>query len=100
MINDKIKQEYMKNGEGINPFDLTEEQLKKIGHNRIPPMKAIRLKCLDCCCGNAAEVRRCSILDCPLWPFRLGRNRWRSPISDERRGILSENAKKRFSKEP
>lgn len=34
--------------------------------------KAIRLKCLDCCCGNKAEVRRCSIDTCPLWRFRMG----------------------------
>lgn len=34
--------------------------------------KAIRLKCLDCCCGNAREVRLCSIQKCPLWRFRLG----------------------------
>lgn len=35
--------------------------------------KAIRLKCLDCCCGNAAEVRRCPASDCPLFIYRMGR---------------------------
>ena len=35
--------------------------------------KAIRLKCLDCCCGNSAEVRRCSSVKCPLWRYRMGR---------------------------
>ena len=35
--------------------------------------KAIRLKCLDCCCGQAAEVRKCQAVDCPLWRFRMGR---------------------------
>lgn len=34
---------------------------------------AIRQKCLACCCGNAAEVRRCEIADCTLWPWRHGR---------------------------
>ncbi len=34
--------------------------------------RAIRLKCLDCCCGNAAEVRLCPIQTCPLWRFRMG----------------------------
>lgn len=33
---------------------------------------AIKLKCLDCCCWNYAEVRRCEIRGCPLWPFRPG----------------------------
>lgn len=31
---------------------------------------AIKLKCLDCVCWNSAEVRRCEIRDCALWPFR------------------------------
>ena len=34
--------------------------------------KAIRLKCLDCCCGNSAEVRRCPATNCPLWRYRMG----------------------------
>lgn len=40
---------------------------------RIGRSKAIRLKCLDCCCGQAAEVRKCPSVDCPLWRFRMGR---------------------------
>jgi len=34
---------------------------------------AIRQKCLECQGGNSAEVRRCCITDCPLWPWRMGR---------------------------
>jgi len=37
------------------------------------PLKSIRLKCLDCCCGNVAEVRRCEIDSCTLWPYRFGK---------------------------
>lgn len=40
---------------------------------RVSRSKAIRLKCLDCCCGQAAEVRKCPAEDCPLWRFRMGR---------------------------
>ena len=36
------------------------------------PIKAIRAKCLDCCCDSAAEVRRCPIESCSLWPYRMG----------------------------
>jgi len=36
-------------------------------------IKAIRYKCLDCCCGSASEVKQCDIKDCPLHPFRMGR---------------------------
>ena len=34
--------------------------------------KAIRLKCLECSNFNMAEVRRCHIKKCAIWPFRLG----------------------------
>lgn len=36
------------------------------------PMKAIRSKCLDCCCGSAPQVRQCTITGCPLFPYRFG----------------------------
>ena len=42
-------------------------------NERITRGKAIRLKCLDCCCGNNAEVRRCQTIGCPLWRYRMGR---------------------------
>ena len=38
-------------------------------------LKAIREKCLvDCCCSSVKEVSTCSITDCPLHPFRLGKD--------------------------
>lgn len=40
---------------------------------RVSRSKAIRLKCLDCCCGQSAEVRKCPAIDCPLWRYRMGR---------------------------
>lgn len=39
---------------------------------RITRGKAIRKKCLDCCCGSSAQVRRCSAVNCPLWRYRMG----------------------------
>ena len=38
------------------------------------PIKAIRAKCLDCCCGSMTEANLCTACDCPLWPFRFGVN--------------------------
>jgi hypothetical protein len=32
---------------------------------------AIRSKCLDCQCWQEAEVNRCQITRCPLWPYRM-----------------------------
>lgn len=37
------------------------------------PIKAIRAKCLDCCCGQVSEVRLCEANDCPLWEYRMGK---------------------------
>lgn len=31
-------------------------------------MKAIRAKCLDCCCNDTKEVD-----NCPLWDYRMGK---------------------------
>jgi hypothetical protein len=33
----------------------------------------LRRYCLACA-ENSAEVRRCAIVNCPLWPYRMGRN--------------------------
>jgi hypothetical protein len=52
----------------VSPTDLTA-----LGHPT-RPTKAIRAKCLDCCVGNAAEVRKCTSIECPLWPMRMGVN--------------------------
>lgn len=41
---------------------------------RISALKAIRLKCLDCCCGSSYEVKLCTAAGCPLYPFREGHN--------------------------
>lgn len=55
---------------------------------KLTPLKAIRLNCIDCSGYSKVEVRNCVILDCPLYPFRLGTNPNRkgkgnkSPISN------------------
>lgn len=36
-------------------------------------MKAIREKCMECSNWNYAEVTRCPIKDCALYPFRSGK---------------------------
>ena len=36
------------------------------------PIKAIRVKCLDCCCNQPQEVRLCIDEECPLWEYRMG----------------------------
>ena len=33
-----------------------------------------RHACLPCLDSNDAEVRRCTTIHCPFWPYRMGRN--------------------------
>src|SRR5262245_43989997 len=73
----------------ISPFQADEGELVGKHPGDVPPdflslkfraqnpLKAIREKCLDCCCGNASEVRKCVAIDCPLWPYRMSTNPFR-----------------------
>ena len=38
----------------------------------LTPIKAIRAKCLECCCGSFTEVKLCGITDCALHAYRFG----------------------------
>lgn len=40
---------------------------------KLTPIKAIRKKCLDCCCYQHLEVRLCPVNDCALHPYRFGK---------------------------
>ena len=55
------------------------------------PMKAIRAKCMDCN-YTAHEIRLCPCTDCPLWPFRLGKNPNIKPrkLTEEQRAAAAE----------
>ena len=48
------------------------------------PIKAIRKHCLECSSGSAHEVKNCIITDCPLYPFRLGKNPNRKGIGNQK----------------
>lgn len=58
---------------GVDPRTLTKEQKDALPHIK-SPIKAIRAKCMDCCIGQEAEVRKCTATSCALWPFRFGKN--------------------------
>ena len=77
----------LRNGHDIgrDPRRMTGDELAALGHQRMGPLKALRLRCVDCSAGSDAEVRRCTFVNCPAWPFRMGTNPWRSPASEERR---------------
>ena len=58
------------------------------------PLRAIKEKCLDCCCGDRNEVKLCTCKDCSLYPFRFGKNPNRKPMSEERKQAASDRLKK------
>lgn len=37
------------------------------------PIKAIRKKCLDCSAKQLTEIKNCTLKDCPLYPYRMGK---------------------------
>ena len=58
----------------------------------LSPLKAIRAKCLDCCCGQVIEICDCPVSDCPLHPYRFGRGPSRT-VSAEVRSLRAKNMK-------
>lgn len=47
---------------------------------QLTPVKAIRKHCLECSCNSVHEVKNCIIPDCPLYPYRFGKNPQRKGI--------------------
>ena len=60
------------------------------------PVKAIRAKCLNCCCGSSNEVKLCPVNDCALWPFRFGKNPYRTQrvLTEEQRKAGAEHLRR------
>ena len=81
---------------GRDPRRMTKSELEALGHRSISPMKALRLRCLDCCADQPSEVRLCTAVKCPSWPFRMGTNPWRTP-SEARRESGRRLARERSS---
>ena len=40
--------------------------------SKISPLRAIKKYCIECGDGTLAEVRRCPVEKCPLYPYRMG----------------------------
>lgn len=59
------------------------------------PVKVIREKCLDCCCGSVSEVRLCPAANCPLHPWRMGKNPYRKTTEAQRESARRLNEKRR-----
>ena len=58
------------------------------------PLKAIRANCIDCMGGHARLVSSCELVGCPLWPYRMGKNPFRTrKVSEEERERLRSQMK-------
>ena len=60
------------------------------------PVRAIRMKCVDCSGGSRTEAERCTVKTCALYPFRMGRNPFRAvrEMTDEQRQAAAERLAK------
>jgi hypothetical protein len=78
--------------EGRDPRRMTQAELQAMGHEPMSPQRAIRAHCLDCCGGSPDEVRKCTALTCPSWPFRMGSSPWKQKrtMSPEQRSAAIE----------
>jgi len=59
------------------------------------PLKAIRAKCLDCS-DTSNEVKLCPVTNCPLYPFRFGKNPYRTKreLTEEQKAKMAERLSK------
>jgi len=65
---------------GRDPRQMSAADLEAAGHRKEPLLRLIRRNCIDCAGGSEAEVRRCSLIRCPFWPYRMSTN----PFAAER----------------
>lgn len=77
----------------VDPRKMTPADLAKLGMKRVARGTAIRQFCLDCMGGSPHEVLMCASGGCPLWPFRMGTDPWRTPQSEEQRAASAERLK-------
>jgi hypothetical protein len=81
---------------GKDPRTIGRDTLTALGHKKLSILQVIRAKCIDCCAGQTAEVRKCTAVFCPNWPFRMGFDPWRErrQLTPERRAQLAETLAK------
>ena len=56
-----------------------ESEVKTMSTTKTDLLKTIRQKCLDCVCFQPREVELCPSEHCALWPFRMGKDPYKTP---------------------
>ena len=67
-------------------------------NKHITKLKAIRKKCLDCCCNQILEVRLCQVPECALYPYRFGKNPARKGMGGKGNPIFLKRYRKQLQK--
>ena len=62
-----------------------ESEMKAMSTTKTDLLKTIRQKCLDCVCFQPREVELCPSTPCALWPFRMGKDPYKTPLSEKQR---------------
>lgn len=62
---------------GRDPRKIDPSQFVEAGIAGAPILDVIRAKCLDCCGEQSDEVRKCTVITCANWPYRMGFNPFR-----------------------
>ena len=77
----------------INSIKTAEEFNQEVSKNK-NVIRAIKLYCYSCSSYQLSEVKNCTVTNCPLFPFRNGKNPFRKrELSEEERTKLSERMK-------
>jgi hypothetical protein len=80
---------------GRDPRQVSVEEFAGAGIGGAALLQVIRAKCLDCCVEQANEVRKCTAITCPNWPYRMGENPFRAErrMSDEQLAAARERGR-------
>lgn len=57
--------------------------------SKVEMCKAIREKCIDCMNHSRKEIRLCPIVNCPLYPYRLGTDPDKRDLTPEQKEKLA-----------
>lgn len=56
-------------------IDSQQRQSEPEDRTRLSRRRAIRKRCLDCSAGSRKDVATCTMKDCDLYPFRMGKSK-------------------------
>lgn len=67
------------------------------GKRYASPMRAIKAQCFECSAGVPSEVKLCTVKNCPLYAYRLGKNPFRAEKSPEMKAKAAKSMKRRMA---